>query len=366
MPLKDLVVYLANRQATGTLTLEHGNVVKQAVLDQGNVVNASSNLPNEYLGQFLINLGHINEEQFNRAWETQRETRIYLGRILLMIGLVTEENLRAVLQVKFRETLLEAFDWQDGSFAFEAELKPNMPEGVAASVPLIELHKESDFRVQAWQHFRRAFPRGSCTLTLKRENLEEPPRKGSIEEKVFQFIEAGMTLEEIGLRLHATDFFLYNRLYALYRLGALIVHDKAEEFDIDVDLGLGDSPSVEQILEHARAFLAQGNLRDAWSLARRANQLMPGPDAAQLLKKIEVAWLPQLKVDLVAPGRALVLLLNASELSALPLSAPERYLMSRIDGRRTVEGIIRVAPLKELEALAFLDRFLAQEWVDFV
>jgi hypothetical protein len=365
MPLKDLVVYLANRQATGTLTLEHGNIIKQAVLDQGVVVNASSNVPREYLGQFLINLGHINEEQFHRAWETQRETKVFLGRILLMIGLVTEENLQAVLQLKFRETLLDAFDWKDGTFAYEAGEIPKMPDGVAAQMPLIDLHKEADFRVQAWGHFRRAFPRGSCTLTLRRENLEEAPRPCIKDEKVFHFIETGMTLEEMGLRLHATDFFLYNRLYALYRLGALIVHDKAEEFDIDVDLGLGDSPTVAQLLEHARAFHQQGNFRDAWSLARRANQLTPSLDAALLLRQVEVAWLPQLKADLVAPGKALALTLSPHELAKLPLSAPERYLMSRIDGRRTVETIVRVAPLKELEALAFLDRFRTQGWVTF-
>lgn len=365
MPLKDLVVYLANRHATGTLTLEHGATIKQAVLERGVVVNVSSNVPREYLGQFLINLGHINEEQFHRAYETQKETKVFLGRILLMIGLVTEENLKAVLALKFRETLLDAFEWRDGTFAFEAGVRPSLPEGVPVEIPLVELHKESDFRVQAWEHFRRAFPRRTCTLTLKRENLEDPPRPGSVDEKVLHFIEAGMTLEEIGLRLHATEFFLYNRLYALYRLGALIVHDTDDdvEVDVDIDLGLGDSPSVDQLLEHGRTFYAQGNWRDAWVLARRANQSTPSLSAAILLRQVEVAWLPQLRADLVAPGRVPKLAVEPPVIHELPLSAPERYLMSRIDGKRTVEGIIRVAPLKELEALAFLERFVSQGWV---
>ncbi|MEW6431693.1 MAG: DUF4388 domain-containing protein [Myxococcota bacterium] len=363
MPLKDLVVYLANRQATGTLTLEHGATIKQAVIDRGMVVNASSNVPREYLGQFLINLGHITEEQFHQAYETQRETKVLLGRILLMIGLVSEENLKAALALKFRETLLDAFEWRDGTFAFEAGTRPDMPEGVTVELPLVDLHKESDFRVQAWEHFRRAFPRRTCTLTLKRENLEEPPRPGSIDEKLLQFIEAGMTLEEMGLRLHATEFFLFNRLYALYRLGALIVHDRDDDFDIEVDLGLGDSPTVDQLLEHGRTFYAQGNWRDAWVLGRRANQITPSLSAAILLRQVEVAWLPQLRADLVAPGHRPTLIIEHDEVRRLPLSAPERYLMSRIDGKRTVENIVRVAPLKELEALAFIERFILQGWV---
>lgn len=365
MPLKDLVVYLANRLATGTLTLEYGTTIKQAVVDQGSVVNVSSNVPREYLGQFLINLGHINEEQFDRAWATQQETKVFLGRILVMIGLISEENLTAVLQLKFRETLLDAFDWRDGTFAFETGAIPPMPEGVPVRLPLLDLHKEADFRVQAWKHFRRAFPHGNCTLTLKRENLEEPPRPGSMDEKVLHFIEAGMTLEEIGLRLHATEFFLYNRLYALYRLGALVVHDRQETVTEGADLGLGDNPSFETLVDHARRCQSQGNLRDAWALARRANQLAPSPEAAQLLRQVEESWLPQLRAELIAPGKKPSVRLSPGELAKLPLSAPERYLISRVDGRRTVEKVIRVAPLREGEALAFLDRFLAQKWIAF-
>src|SRR6185503_15895685 len=92
MPLKDLVVYLGNRRSTGTLNLEQGAIRKQIIMVAGDVINASSNEPREYLGQFLINLGQISEEQFHKAYETQRETRIFLGRILVMIGAVREDQ----------------------------------------------------------------------------------------------------------------------------------------------------------------------------------------------------------------------------------------------------------------------------------
>ena len=67
MPLKDLVVYLWNRQATGQLVLEYRGVHKEVLLENGAIYNASSNLPREYVGQYLINLGHITEDQFHRA-----------------------------------------------------------------------------------------------------------------------------------------------------------------------------------------------------------------------------------------------------------------------------------------------------------
>src|SRR5262249_45943291 len=108
MALKDLVVYLGNRRATGVLNLEQGAIRKQIVLVAGEVINASSNEPREYLGQFLINLGQITEEQFHKAYETQRETRVFLGRILVMIGAVTEAQVANAISLKTRETVLEA------------------------------------------------------------------------------------------------------------------------------------------------------------------------------------------------------------------------------------------------------------------
>ena len=68
MPLKDLIVYLANRLATGVLSLEREGTRKQVHLEDGRIVNASSNLPREYLGQFLINMGQITEEQAKTMW----------------------------------------------------------------------------------------------------------------------------------------------------------------------------------------------------------------------------------------------------------------------------------------------------------
>lgn len=364
MPLRDLVVYLGNRQASGKLALEREGVRKVVLLNRGAVINASSNVPREYLGQFLINLGHITEEQFERAYATQKETKVFLGRILVMIGLVSEETLAATLMLKFRETVLDAFEWAEGTFVYEP-VAPAQPEGIEVRLPLIDLHKESDFRVQAWEQIRAAFPRGDLTLILRRDQLAEPPRPGSIDEKIFQLIEQGQSLDEMALGLHATDFFLYNRLYAFYRLGALqLGASKEVDVDIEVDLGLGDSPTAEQVLDNARAFFTQGNLRDAYALARRSNQMTSTLDASLLLKQIEVAWFPQLKTELLTRSRVPQILLQPDALARLPLAAPERYLLSRVDGKRDIGTIIRVAPLKEFEALAYFDRFARQRWVE--
>src|SRR6476469_7733592 len=113
MPLKDLVVYLGNKKVTGALELSRGRLKKSAVIRNGHVITASSNEPREYLGQFLINMGHITEEQFEKAYRTQKETSIFLGKILVMTGQVSEPVVRNALSLKVRETLLEPFNWEE-------------------------------------------------------------------------------------------------------------------------------------------------------------------------------------------------------------------------------------------------------------
>lgn len=369
MPLKDLVVYLGDRQASGTLKLTRDDVRKQLVLQQGQVVNASSNLPREYLGQFLINLGYITEDQFTAAYETQLQTRVFMGRILVMIGLVSEDVVSAVLSTKFRETVLEAYGWTTGNFSFDPSSVPAQPEGVAVRVPLLHIDRESDFREQAWAEFRRAFPSRACTLELVKENLVEEPRKGSLDEKLVLGIEAGQTLDELMLAMHATDFFFFQRLVSLQKLGAVRVLPPASP-PITEEVGPPQPQTLhrrtpEELLSQASYCLAQGEYRAAWAAAAAAHGARPSAGHDLLLQKIELAWYEFLKAELLEAPRVPKALLAPDEIRALPLSAAERYLLSRVDGQRPLASIIRIAPLREFESLAIFDRFNAAGWVRF-
>src|SRR5512136_1167596 len=104
LPLPDLLDLIGRRQLAGSLTCERGTVRKTLLLTGGQAVGAASNDPREYLGQLLINFGHIDEEQLAKAFRTQQETRVRLGKVLTMVGLVSPPTLREVLGIKIRET----------------------------------------------------------------------------------------------------------------------------------------------------------------------------------------------------------------------------------------------------------------------
>ncbi len=359
MPLKDLIVYLGNKRSTGVLALENEGVRKQAVVREGRVLNASSNEPREYLGQFLINLGHITEEQFNNAYETQQETKIFLGRILVMIGAVTQERLENALSLKFRETLLQAFQWTAGTFQFKPDDLPDLPEGLDLEIDLLDVHREGEFRETAWQAIRGAFPSGAVRLWLEERNLPETPRPGSLDARLFELIREGQTIDEIILALHATDFFLYQRLYALYRLDAV----RALELAAPPAPAPKSPPAAPdknwaELMAQAEISLAEENFADAEALARRAHALSPSAETEALLKKAEAALSGALRSEFVTGRPIATLGIAPAKLRALELSAPERYLLSRVDGSRDVASIVQVSPLHELEALKLFQKLV--------
>src|SRR5229473_401592 len=359
MPLPDLLLYLGNRRATGYLVIEREGLNKKIELQDGSVINASSNQPREYLGQILINLGHLTEDQFTKAFETQKQTRVFLGKILAMIGLVSQEVVLDALNLKFRETVLEALHWPDGGFAFDpTPLRPSI-DGVLIQIDLIDIHREGEFREAAWQAIRAVFPPEQILRELLESELPSPPKKETIESRLISLIREGATIDEMALALHATDFFLYQRLYALHRLQALKVHIEPPKVPAPSTAGQAEQ-SGPQLVRQARMWLDMGNVRDAEALARRAQELFQTQETSELLRSAEGALLAKLRRDLSEGGQVPSLLIHPSKLRTLDLSAPEKYLLSRIDGTRELSAIVRVSPLQELEALKFFQRFVEQ------
>jgi len=364
MPLRDLVAYLGNRQANGILQFERADEKRQVVLRDGAVVNASSNQPRDYLAQFLINMGQMSEDQYMAAYRAQQDTRVFLGQAVVTMGLASQEAVHNALQLKFREALLSAFAWEEGTFTFTPGGGPAPLPGLEVGVPLLEIYREADVRDTAWKAIRAVFPSGQARLVLHRKNLAQPPEPGSLDDRLARMIEEGGTIDDLVLGLHSTDFFLYQRLYALHRLDAVSVAPaESPTVSTQVPSVLGREEGAEEILRAAQAFFDAGDVADAAALARRAYELSPAVSTGNLLRQAEAALTDELR-GAFSGDQVPLLRVDSEVLRRLPLSAPERYLLSRVDGQRTVEAIIQVSPIHELDALRCFRGFVDQGLVE--
>jgi hypothetical protein len=195
--------------------------------------------------------------------------------------------------------------------------------------------------------------------------MAETPKAGSLDEKLLKLIDEGASIDEMVLALHATDFFLYQRLYALQRLGAVASREKprAAASNPAPKEVVGEESSAKEVSEHARLFYEQNNFEEALVLGRRAHEMAPSPKTAEFLRDAESALGDMLKEELLQSEALPELKVPTAELKTMDLTAPERYLLSRLDGKRTVRAIVQVAPLQELETLRALHGFLARGWI---
>lgn len=365
MPLRDLVAYLGNRKATGVLVVERPDERHQVVIRDGAVIQAGSNAPREYLAQFLMNMGMLTEDDYTQAFQQQVATRVALGKILVDSGKVPEDAIRNALSLKFREALLGCFGWPEGRFTFTPGDTPTTLQGLDVSVSLLDVHREADLRQTAWRAIREVFPTGRVRLKLDRSQLAGPPEPGSLDDRLYSLIEDRATIDDMVLALHSTDFFLYQRLFALHRLGAVsVIPSESPTVLTEVPEVLGSEQTPEEIFRHAELFYASGNIADAAALARRAYEVSPSAETANFLRQAEAALADQLKAELVHGGRVPHLKVTPALVREMPLSAPERYLLSRIDGQRTVEAIVQVSPIHELDALRCFKGFVEQGLIE--
>ena len=126
LELSELLQWLAQGTKTGVLIIENADTEKRIYFDRGTIVSSESSDSQEHLGHFLIEEGLI-EPILARALKLQQATQILLGKVLVTLGAITENELNQVLQQKTQETIYELFSWPEGEFRFVPDDLPEFP-----------------------------------------------------------------------------------------------------------------------------------------------------------------------------------------------------------------------------------------------
>ncbi|AKU91070.1 DUF4388 domain-containing protein [Vulgatibacter incomptus] len=372
LPASELLRFLAARAASGTVVASRGTQEKRLVVHEGCAVSATSSDPREYVGQILIAGGHLGEDAFERALQEQLASRAPLGRILVTSAQVPEAAVRRALEFKVLETGIELCTWEKGAFSFTVERGPPVDPGVSMrAIPLRELVDAAEERKQAWTRLRATFPSGATRVSLARGRTPPPQERGSAVARLFELLREGRSIDELLLFLHATEFQLYAKLHSLHRDGLLQIDPPKGAADEGWFPGHADattsgepaSASAEaELVSAARAALAGGDAERAVRLCRKAlDDGAQGP-ALALLREAETRLLARLRDELLTGSHRPTMAIDRSQLRSLPLTPPARYLVARMDGSRDLGAIVRVAPMREIDALELVVR-LARDGV---
>lgn len=178
----DLLYLIRMRRMSGELRLQRGDEDACLAFEQGRLVRVTSSVVSQRLGELLVHLGRLTEEQLAQALADQaREPALRpLGAQLIEQGLISAGDLTEVLTCQAEEILYRVLTWPDGAFAYTARPvtdravplpEINVERLVLDAVRLADEHEAVRLRIPSleYQVVIRGHPEDFATdpLTLK-------------------------------------------------------------------------------------------------------------------------------------------------------------------------------------------------------
>jgi hypothetical protein len=355
MPLPDVLQWVGTGRKTGTLHLERHSVQKRIFLRDGAIFSSWSNDPRESLGQFLIRLGLLTEEQLFRALLAQEEKGRLIGSILVGDGILTEDGLKEALKAKAEETIYDLFLWPSGLFEF---LEGDVPSNLLINfeTPVTPVILEGIRRVDEWQRIRELFPTMETTFTAAAPLAPNAP---ALDRHVVALAAAGRSLAEMSLELRRSEFETAALAFELHGRGHLAVdrvNTSAQAADpvgaIQALLALAYERLTEKRYDGAlKAY------EDVLALDRLNQHAKKGLLAATEARARE----KQLRA--VPPDGVPSICVDFAALTRENLDPQEGFVLSRVNGQWDVQSILKLCPMGEDETMLIFARLLDRKLI---
>ena len=352
MELAELLQWLSQGRKTGTLYLDNGEVEKRIFFDQGTIVSSAASDPKEYLGHFLVSHGFIDELTLAKAMEMQEENKMLLGKILLTIGAIGEEDLDRMLKLKAEESIYELFTWGEAEFKFvDGELPRYHMVKLALSVTGLVL--EGHRRVDEWKQIRQKIPSiQGVPVSLSELSISQPDPGVT---NILSMVNDDRSIQEIALQTHSSEFHVCRVLYDQIRMGRLkVVKPRKEKVEVaapPVAEEEKDGLEAQSLLDSAQQHIESRRYDTALRHLHAAKSLDPNSQRVQQLVNVAEKSIQQAIRDAGIEITAVPNLnTDTADIDSLNLSPQEGFIFTRINGSYDIQTILKITPVPPLEA----------------
>jgi Domain of unknown function (DUF4388) len=355
MALPDVLQWVATGQKTGTLHVERRSIQKRIILREGNIFSSWSNDPRESLGQFLIRLRLVTEEQLFRALLAQEEKGRLLGSILVGDGLLGEDDLKRALKAKAEETVFDLFLWPSGQFEFR---EGEFPDDILITFesPVTPVILEGIRRVDEWQRIKTVFPSMETTVKVKGP---PPPGADAGEKQLLGLAAAGKSLAEISLELRRSEFETASLIYEMHARGVVVAGEVRSGSQGADPVGAIQAllTLAYQRLQEKRYDAALKAYEEVLALDRLNQNAKKGLIAAMEARQRErqLHTIPRDKVPALA--------VDFATLTKQNLDPQEGFVISRVNGQWDIQSILKLCPMAEDETLLIFSRLLDRKLI---
>jgi len=340
MSAEDVLDWVHRRRVSAPITFERRGLARGLVIEDGQIIWASSNNRDEQLGFILVRSGLVEERALADAFEARAETGVPLGKVLLMSGLITEETLVEILATKIRETVSDVITWVDGQFDIVPRTNPST--GVLASLSLDVCLTVARRRAARMTEIMSVL--GSDDVTFYVPPSAEPPEDSAEEHfdlaQMWNLAGDRRTAASIAAAFGGERFAVYDKLAQMTHAGQLVIDRRQRE----------RTNSAVELAAGARGRLRTGDRAGAFAMASQALHQDPSdPEVRRTFAQIERARVAEVAKQLLSRHRVPKRIKEPSE--ALGLTHAEVELARRVDGRWDLLSLIRSANIREAQAL---------------
>ncbi|MDX1585045.1 MAG: DUF4388 domain-containing protein, partial [Thermoanaerobaculia bacterium] len=341
----DLIQWASLASKTGSLEVRYAGVEKKVYFREGRLIASASTDPRDYLGQFLMSYGYVNEEELSKAMQVQRESGMLLGKILVTIGVITEENLMRLMRTKAEEEIYDIFLWDEGEFTFTDDELPRM-QMIPLNVDVTGLIMEGSKRKDEWELINEVIPDRNHVPVLEREVevSDLPPEK----RRIVEFIDGKRSIEEIGLESRAVKFLVAKTIYEQVKAGTVKVMAPSGDEALTSEDFASTEKEVEKLLSMSQKEVDEGKLQTGLQLLRAAQEIEPNhPKVKDALGRTEDEIRKRLEEEGITIEKVPTVVKEIGEISNMNFRPNEGFVLSRIDGSWDIGSIIKISPLRE-------------------
>ncbi len=356
----DLLQWLSLGQKTGTLVVSKKSVEKKIFFKQGRVISSASNDPRDYLGQFLISHGFLTEQELMKAMEVQAQSGILLGKILVMIDVISEPDLLRLMRLKAEEEIYEIFLWPEGDFHFVDDELPSM-DMIPLQVDVTGIIMEGSRRVDEWSRIREVIPNAALVpieaRTIDASILDD------VEKTVVKAIDGKRTIAEIELEARASPFVVCSTLHHLVRDGSVRLMELGGEKGTRIAEETApfeeynESDEVASLLTRAQQALKNKDYEKVQRLLKAAENLDPNQARVRsAIKGAEAVILADLYAQGLKESRIPRISKPISEITQMNFTPNEGFILSRINGQWDLGSLMKISPIRESDAMLIFYR----------
>jgi len=167
--------------------------------------------------------GKVPLPQLLKGLEISLRTHRRLGEVLVESGQLTRPDLVRAIQGQITDIVCGAFQWTDGTWAFENGVLPG-PESVTLKSHGLELILEGVRRIESWARVQEVVGGLNTEYRATKEamNLAEMAKLPPGERQILIYCEETRTLEEICDATPLDDFLICKLLWGFLIVGALM------------------------------------------------------------------------------------------------------------------------------------------------